>query len=331
MEKKWKAVVGVDVSKETLAATVLMEKREVSFDSKNEGKCFEKELRKAVDISNPSEFLVVMENTGVYHLKLACYLKEKGYGVGVENPFVIKKFSEMKMKRAKTDGVDSKIIAEYGSKEEVRLFNPNDKVRADIELKLKAIDDFYKNINILQNQLSALEHRPECSKEIKKFYEKNIKTFRRDIKKLEKEILNLVKTYYSEDYNLLKSIPGAGDRLCCAVISMLRSFEPFEKSKQVTSFLGICPSPYQSGTSVKGSGRILKKGNSYIRKLLYICSLSALRANKSCRELFNRLVQKGKSKRLALIAVANKLIRQAFAVLKTRSLYKEDFLIPKGT
>ena len=119
--------------------------------------------------------------------------------------------------------------------------------------------------------------------------------------------------------------------MCCAIIAILKSFEPFEKSKQVTSFIGICPSPYQSGSSVNRGGRIMKKGNSYMRKLLYICALSALRANKSCADLFIRLVEKGKSKRLALIAVANKLIRQSFAVLKTRTHYNENFLMEENS
>ena len=149
MEKKWKVVVGVDVSKDSLAVAVFTEKEEFSFDSKNNGKSFEKELSKFVKVSNPSEILIVMENTGVYHLQLSCYLYKRGYSVAVENPFVIKKFSEMRMKRAKTDKVDSKIIAEYGLKEDVRLFTPKDEYREVIELKLKAIEDFHKQINIL--------------------------------------------------------------------------------------------------------------------------------------------------------------------------------------
>jgi transposase len=111
---------------------------------------------------------------------------------------------------------------------------------------------------------------------------------------------------------------------------MLRNFDGFERGKQITSYLGICPSPYESGSSVKRRGRIMKKGNPYIRKILYLCALSASRYNKTCMLLFKRLVLKGKSKRLALIAVANKLIKQAFAVLKTRTLYNENFLLLKG-
>jgi transposase len=54
-----------------------------------------------------SEMLIIMEHTGVYHLKLANYLYENGYKVAVVNPFSIKKFMEAKMTRVKTDKADS--------------------------------------------------------------------------------------------------------------------------------------------------------------------------------------------------------------------------------
>ena len=53
-----------------------------------------------------------------------------------------------------------------------------------------------------------------------------------------------------------------------------------------------------------------------MRKILFMCSLSAYKHNKSCKDLYERLVSAGKSKKLALMAVANKLIRQAFGVVK---------------
>ena len=153
MEKKWKVVVGVDVSKDSLAVAVFTEKEEFSFDSKNNGKSFEKELSKFVKVSNPSEILVVMENKGVYYLKLYYYLNDRGYSVAIVNPFVIKKFSEKEMKRVENDKVNSKIIAEYGFKEKVKLFTLKDEHRGIIEIKLKNIEVFQKQINTLQKQM----------------------------------------------------------------------------------------------------------------------------------------------------------------------------------
>jgi transposase len=63
---------------------------------------------------------------------------------------------------------------------------------------------------------------------------------------------------------------------------------------------------------------------SRIRALLYVCAWSAKRCNLACRELYERLVAKGKSKKLALIAVANKLIKLAFAIAVKNIPYDEN-------
>lgn len=329
--KDFKAVVGVDVAKDSVSVTIFYSKKEQSFTSENEGKAFESELSKALNGLDRQRILVVMESTGIYHVKLACHLHGMGYAVSVVNPFVIKKYAEMQMKRTKTDAVDSKIIAEYGrSANDLKLFTPKNEVQQAMEIKLKTIEDFYTQINALQNQLAALEHLPACTNKLKKPYEKTIKLLYEEIGKIEKDLIRLSKKHYPEEIRILNSVPGVGDRLSCIIVSMLRNFDSFERGKQITSYLGICPSPYESGTSVKRRGRIMKKGNPYIRKILYLCALSASRYNKSCRLLFERLVQKGKNKRLALIAVANKLIKQAFAVLKSKTLYNEDYLLVKG-
>ena len=61
------------------------------------------------------------------------------------------------------------------------------------------------------------------------------------------------------------------------------------------------------------------------RALLYVCAWSACKCNVSCKELYERLVQKGKPKKLALIAVANKLIKQAFAIATQNVVYDPNY------
>lgn len=67
-------------------------------------------------------------------------------------------------------------------------------------------------------------------------------------------------------------------------------------------------------------------GNRKLRSLLFLCSFSACKHNKACRELYKRIIAKGKSKKLALIAVANKLLKQAFAIAKSGRPYDQNFV-----
>jgi hypothetical protein len=68
-----------------------------------------------------------------------------------------------------------------------------------------------------------------------------------------------------------------------------------------------------------------------LRNLLFLCSFNACKHNKPCRELYERIVNKGKIKRLALIAVANKLLKQCCAIAKSGRPYDESYvsMLPK--
>ena len=101
-------------------------------------------------------------------------------------------------------------------------------------------------------------------------------------------------------------------------------FNRFESAKELCSYAGITPIIRESGSSVKGRPRISKMGNPKLRSLLFVCSFNACKYNEACKALFDRLVAKGKSKKLALIAVCNKLLKQAFSIVKNRLPYDAE-------
>ena len=123
----------------------------------------------------------------------------------------------------------------------------------------------------------------------------------------------------------LPSIPGMGKKTAMMLVVLSGGFNRFDDYRKLSSYIGLCPRIFESGTSVKGRARICKMGMSRIRAMLYICSWSAKRCNKACRELYERLLAKGKAKKLALIAVANKLLKQAFAIATQKTKYNENY------
>ena len=66
-------------------------------------------------------------------------------------------------------------------------------------------------------------------------------------------------------------------------------------------------------------------GNAKLRNLLFMCSFNACKYNKACKAIYDRIVAKGKSKKLALIAVCNKLLKQAFAIAKSGLIYDDSY------
>jgi len=318
-----KISVGVDVSKSTI--DVAFFGRDISQRSFGNNRTGIALLLKIIDEQKTDDLVITMEATGVYHLELAYRLFKAGLIVSVVNPLIIKRYSEMKMLRAKTDPVDARLIANYGYHQEPSLFVPKSNKCQQIVAFLHMIEDYLGMKTQNTNRLEALNVHPEKQVEVIDSINRVNQQIDREIKFLEKMAHELLVEYDKDTYARVMDIPGVGKRTAAAMIGVFNHFENFETAKQVSSYIGINPSPFSSGSSVRGRGSISRKGNGYLRKLLYMAALSASRSNEQCTSLYNRLLEQGKSKKVILIAVANKLLRQIFAIIKFRRKYFANY------
>jgi transposase len=145
------------------------------------------------------------------------------------------------------------------------------------------------------------------------------------MKMLEDKLMILVKEVHQDVLTRLKSIPGIGNKTALMLVVLTDGFERFNSGSELCSYAGLTPVTRQSGSSVNGRPRISKIGNQKLRNLLFMCSFNACKYNKACRDIYERIVAKGKSKKLALIAVCNKLLKQAFAIAKSGLIYDETY------
>jgi len=90
------------------------------------------------------------------------------------------------------------------------------------------------------------------------------------------------------------------------------------------AYMGLKPSLFESNTSVKGKGHISKMGTARLRKLLYLCAWSAKRYNQQCQQMYERLKAKAKPEKVIKVAIANKLLQQAFAIGKNLKNYRTN-------
>jgi transposase len=97
------------------------------------------------------------------------------------------------------------------------------------------------------------------------------------------------------------------------LVVLTSGFDRFTSAAELCSYAGLTPVIRQSGSSVKGRPRIGKIGNRKLRSLLFMCSFDAYKY-KACRDLYERIVAKGMSKKLALISVCNALLKQVCAI-----------------
>jgi transposase len=115
--------------------------------------------------------------------------------------------------------------------------------------------------------------------------------------------------------------PGISKKSALELIIVSGGFKNFTSAKQFSSFIGLCPSINESGTSIRGYRGMSRIGDKNIRATLYMCSLAARVYNKACQELYERMLAAGKAKKVALVAVMNKLLKQVFGIVKSGEVH----------
>ena len=309
--------VGIDISKLTFDV-FSQELGHEQFSNDKEGF---KELKKLLS----KEDHCVMEATGCYHFLLANYLFDRGFKVSVENPLVVKRFIQMKQQKVKTDKHDAMMISLYGIEQKPDLWEPEPKFIEEGKLITTLMQLYVKQQTQLKNKLDNLESGGRTQGIMISSLRLHLKRIKVELKKLESNLEELLKEYAPEVLTNIRSIPGIGIKTAMLLMVTTNNFKDFTSAKQVTSYVGLAPVERSSGSSIRGRSYISKKGDPMLRHHLFMCSFTACQNNPQCKALYERIVAKGKSKKLALIAVCNKLIKQAYGVCKNDLVYDENY------
>ncbi len=231
----------------------------------------------------------------------------------------------MKLSKIKTDKSDSKLICEYAKQVELKLWKGNSKHQTECLQMTRLLSMYTKQSTMIKNKLHGEEVLGYPSKAVVQSLKRSLKQVQKEMKTLEDKLLILVKEMHQDVLTRLKSIPGIGNKTALMLVVLTDGFERFNSGSELCSYAGLTPVIRKSGSSVKGRPRISKIGNQRLRNLLFMCSFNACKYNKACREIYERIVAKGKSKKLALIAVCNKLLKQAFAIAKSGLIYDDTY------
>ena len=272
-----------------------------------------------------SESHCVMEATGYYHQQLAYFLHDKGIKVSVENPLSVKRFVQMHLSKIKTDKSDARMICKYAEHVELKLWKGDSKYRRECLQIIRLIGTYFKQSTALKNKIHGEKTLGTPSEIVLRSLIRSLKSVQKEIKQLEEQLTELVREDHQELLTRLETIPGMGRKTASMLIVLTDGFSRFESASELRSYAGITPMIRESGSSIRGRARISKMGNAKLRNLLFLCSFTACQHNKACKEIYERITAKGKSKKLALLAVSNKLIKQAFAIANSGLIYDENY------
>lgn len=308
---------GIDISKDVYDV----------MDSEGEFRQFEntpkgfKKFMKHLDCKSHC----VMEATGYYHYRLASFLSSNNIKVSVENPLSVKRFIQMKLSKIKTDKSDAKMICLYAQQAELKIWKSATQHQSECLQIARLLDQYTKQSTALKNKIHGEIVLGNPSQTVKRSLKRSLRNLQKEQLGLEQKLSNLVLHDHRELLARLQTIPGMGRKTSIMLIVMTDGFTKFDNAAQLCSFCGITPVIRQSGTSVNGRSRISKIGNRKLRNLLFLCSFTACQHNKACNDIYQRIVDKGKSKKLALIAVSNKLLKQAFAIANSGLNYDSKY------
>jgi transposase len=317
-----KMYCGIDISSETIDISIQnKDNTKTSMKLSNSTEGF-KELWKCTG----REYHFVMESTGVYHLPLAFYLQGKSAQYSVVNAIQIKRYIQMNLERNKSDKKDAIYICNYGIDQNPELYRMPDQLYFECKALNNAIEGITNEITVFKNKIHALNRLNLKDKTVVKIFTKLVQELQKQLQNLEEVLNEKLQEWQPELVKLVSSIPGIGKRATAILIVSTQGFKYTESHKQLISFAGLSPKEFSSGTSIKGKVRICKMGGGRLRHVLYMGALNAKENNPACKELFDRLVEKGKNKKLAVIAVCNKLLKQVFGVVKNNQAYDKNYL-----
>jgi transposase len=298
--------VGVDVGKSFL--DVYIHEKQIYFQAENTTKGIQSILKR---LAHYQVERLVVEATGRYEFALAeaAYLKE--LPVCIMKPLSIRRYAGAVEQLAKTDKIDAAIIAEFAA-----VIKP--KPTPQKSKNLLAIKDLLsRRRQVMEMRTQELNRIKIMGKSLEASCQRIIKTLDKEIERLEKALSTYVdeQEEWSEKRELLITTPGVGNTLIYTLLADLPEIGTLS-NKQIGALVGVAPMNRDSG-SLRGTRKI-KGGRATVRTMLYMATLSATQCNPVIKYFYNKLVDQGKQKKVALVACMRKLITILNAMVRDK-------------
>ena len=299
-------VAGIDVSKATLDVSV-SEGPVIHFENSTTGI---RRLLKHMEREGVTK--AVCESTGGYERLMVSKLRETTINVQVAHPTRVRAFARACGIEAKTDPLDAQVLSRYGL-----IFSDSDTARPDSEPEREELRQLLSRRRQLMadrvRELNRLDKGLSTSAE--KSTRRHLRWLDREIERMDKEYKKLLKhsASLSDTAELYQTVPGVGPLTAATLIAYLPELGRWD-GRVLTSLVGLAPWSRDSGK--KRGNRSIRGGRGTVRRALYICAWVVLRIDGDLRDFYQRLRERGKPGKVAVIAVARKLLLQLNAVAR---------------
>ena len=317
--------IGIDVAKATLQIYIPKGQLDLEIvNSKTGLNQFYKQLKQIYQ-GDHHELVFVYESTGSYSRPLEQFCQKKEINCFKVGAYQSASFSKTIKNRNKTDKVDARMLSAMQI-----LANEGDiKVpyRDEDAHQLRSYIKYYQSLNKertrLINYLEAASYNQEDP-----FVLSQVKKRIKQINKEQDQLIALsmavlkANSEYLTAYENITSIKGVGQTSGIVLLHLFLRY-PKASRQQITALTGLDPIQNESGTSLKRKTRISKQGTSLVRSILYMPVLCVVQHNGEMKHFYQRLIETGKPKMSAQIAVMRKVVLLAHSLYKNNEKYDE--------
>jgi len=304
--------VGIDVSKDRLDVVVLPEGR---HSSAGQTPAEVEALAESLAAHRPS--LVVLEATGGLEMPIAGALAARQVPVAVVNPRQVRDFAKATGKLAKTDSLDAKILAEFAQRIRPQPRPLPDEMQAALQALTARRRQLQEMVVMEKNRLRGARH-----KAVRRTIEGVLKALQAQLAMVDRELEQFIQNspLWRVQEDLLRTVPGVGPVLARTLIAEMPELGKLSP-KAAAALIGVAPFNRDSGT-LRGQ-RHIWGGRASIRRALYMSALVATMRNPVIKPFYQRLLARGKTKKVALVACMRKLLIILNAMLRDQTPWRQ--------
>lgn len=273
---------------------------------------------------------LVLEATGGYEASLLAYAYAQDWGISLPNPKKVRDWAKGVGYRVKTDRVDARILAHYGVERRPPLRPPLAVEVTQLDSLLKRRLDLEQALQQERTRLSEMVGRPGLAPQVEESLRQVIEALTQALTGIEQAIQELTQRHEPFQGNLgrLLALPGVGPKMILPLLVKLFQWHNLTHGQGdaagLVAYIGLDPQPYESGRSVHKHPGISKMGDSEVRRLLYMGALGGVRGNNPLKSFYQRLVGRGKAKKVALVAAARKILVWAWTIFSRQIDWNPD-------
>lgn len=267
---------------------------------------------------NPSSMTIV-ESTGGLETALITELFTAGLPFALVHPARVRNFARSIGLLAKTDKLDALLLARYGE----AVKPPTTQLPGEEEQKMNA--NMVRRRQLLDMLVAEKNHLCSTCLSLRPKVEEHITWLEIEVEKLDQEINDQIQQLprFKEKEAILRSAKGVGPVLCAKLISALPELGQLDR-KKIAALVGVAPFNRDSGPH-RGKRRI-RGGRIDIRGVLYMSIIAAVRYNPAIKSFYQRLLNMGKLKKVAMVACMRKLLTILNAMVRDMRPFNEFYL-----